>query len=51
VLAEAYALKYQQNLSHLILGSTFASTKELNGALAAMKRNMDPADRKRVDRT
>jgi proline iminopeptidase len=49
VLAEAYALKYQQNLSHLILGSTFASTKELNEALAAMKRNMDPNDRKRVD--
>jgi proline iminopeptidase len=49
VLAEAYALKYQKNLSHLILGSTFASTKELNEALAAMKAGMDPNDRKRVD--
>src|SRR5713101_9979878 len=29
-LAQAYALKYQRNLSHLILGSTFASTRELN---------------------
>ena len=28
VLAQAYALKYQQNLSHLILGSTFYSTCE-----------------------
>src|SRR4029077_17778362 len=49
VLAQAYALKYQKNLSHLILGSTFASTKELNECLAAMKANMAPADRKRVD--
>src|SRR5215469_4918154 len=38
---QAYAFKYQKNLSHLILGSTFASTKELNQALAAMKANMD----------
>src|SRR5438105_4677005 len=49
VLAQAYALKYQNHLSHLILGSTFASTKELNECLAAMKANMTPADRKRVD--
>jgi len=41
-LAQAYALKYQQNLSHLILGSTFASTKELNAALAKMKSEMSP---------
>ena len=40
VLVEAYALKYQQHLSHLILGSTFASTKELNTALAKMKAAM-----------
>ena len=26
VLVQAYAFKYQQNLSHLILGSTFSST-------------------------
>lgn len=48
-LVEAYALKYQQNLSHLILASTFASTKELNAALAKMKAAMDPKDRERVD--
>ncbi|HWR15818.1 MAG TPA: proline iminopeptidase-family hydrolase [Terriglobales bacterium] len=49
VLAQAYALKYQKNLSHLILGSTFASTRELNQALAKIKSEMDPRDRKRVD--
>src|SRR5437763_8927804 len=40
VLAQAYALKYQKNLTHLILGSTFASTRELNDALAKMKTAM-----------
>lgn len=48
VLVQAYAFKYQQNLSHLILGSTFASTKELNEALAKMKSEMDPKDRERL---
>lgn len=48
-LAQVYALKYQNNLSHLILGSTFASTKELNEALAKMKAAMNPSDRKRLD--
>ncbi len=48
-LAEAYALKYQQNLSHLILGSTFASTRELNVVLAKIKAAMPPQDRARVD--
>src|ERR1035437_527153 len=33
VLVQAYAFKYQKNLSHLILGSTYASTKELNQVL------------------
>ena len=47
-LAQAYALKYQQNLSHLILGSTFASTKKLNAALAKMKSELSPKDRERV---
>ncbi len=37
VLAEAYALKYQQHLSHLILNSTFASTREMNEVLAREK--------------
>jgi len=49
VLVQAYAFKYQKNLSHLILGSTFASTKELNQALARMKAGMDPKDRDRVN--
>ena len=40
VLAEAYALKYQQHLRHLILNSTFASTREMNAALAREKAAM-----------
>jgi proline iminopeptidase len=48
-LVEAYALKYQQHLSHLILASTFASTRELNAALAKMKAEMSDKDRARVD--
>src|SRR2546421_2745805 len=32
-LAQAYALKYQKNLSHLILCSTFSSTSEMNAVL------------------
>jgi proline iminopeptidase len=48
-LVQAYALKYQKNLSHLILGSTFASTKEFNEALARMKVDMTPADRDRLN--
>ena len=49
VLAQAYALKYQKNLSHLILGSTFASTRELNDALAKMKAAMPSGDREKLD--
>ena len=48
VLVQAYAFKYQRNLSHLILGSTFSSTKQLNEALAKMKAEMNPTDRDRV---
>jgi len=48
-LVEAYALKYQKNLSHLILGSTFASTTELNEVLARMKAEMAAQDRERVN--
>jgi len=48
VLVQAYAFKYPQNLSHLILGSTFSSTVEVNQALAAMKAAMTPQDRERV---
>ncbi|MGP8252512.1 MAG: proline iminopeptidase-family hydrolase [Terracidiphilus sp.] len=42
VLAEAYALKYQQHLSHLILNSTFASTSEMNAVLAREKAALPP---------
>src|SRR5438132_6301405 len=48
-LAQAYALKYQKNLSHLILGSTFASTRQLNDALAKMKAAMPSDDREKLD--
>jgi proline iminopeptidase len=43
VLAQAYAFKYQQNLTHLILGGTFYSTSEMNKVLAEEKSSM-PAD-------
>jgi len=48
-LAQAYALKYQENLSHLILASTWSSTKKMNDVLAKIKAKMDPDARKRVD--
>lgn len=44
VLAEAYALKYQQNLTHLILNSTFPSTRQMNAVLAREKARI-PADK------
>jgi proline iminopeptidase len=49
VLAQAYALKYQQNLSHLILNSTFPSTREMNAVLAREKAAMPPAKLKRLN--
>lgn len=48
VLAQAYALKYQSNLSHLILGSTFHSTQGINKALAAMKQAMPGDERQKL---
>lgn len=42
VLAQAYAFKYQQNLTHLILGGTFYSTTEMNKVLAEEKQSMPP---------
>jgi proline iminopeptidase len=42
VLAEAYALKYQEHVNHLILNSTFASTREMNQVLAREKAAMPP---------
>jgi len=49
VLAEAYALKYQRNLSHLILASTFASASHMNESLARIKKNMPDEARRRAD--
>lgn len=50
VLAQAYALKYQQNLSHLILSSTFSSTAAMNQVLMKIKANMPAELRSRIDR-
>jgi len=49
VLAQAYALKYQQNLRHLILNSTFASTVAMNKVLADEKSKMPPAKLQRLN--
>ena len=49
VLAQAYALKYQNNLSHLILCSTFYSTSKMNDVFVKMKENMSPALRDKID--
>ncbi|HEX4605799.1 MAG TPA: proline iminopeptidase-family hydrolase [Candidatus Angelobacter sp.] len=42
VLAQAYAFKYQQNLTRLVLGGTFYSTSEMNRVLDEEKRSMPP---------
>jgi proline iminopeptidase len=49
-LAQAYALKYQANLTHLILGSTWSSTKAINEIFVHMKQNMSPELRERIDK-
>jgi proline iminopeptidase len=49
VLAQAYALKYEKNLEHLVLCSTFASTRGLNGILAKMKAAMPAEARTRLE--
>ena len=45
VVVQAYAFKYPSNLSHLILASTFSSTRQLNDALGRLKQAM-PAERR-----
>ena len=50
VLAQAYALTYQKNLSHLVLCSTFHSTKRLNEVFTTMKANMPSELRERIDK-
>jgi proline iminopeptidase len=49
-LAQAYALKYQRNLSHLILASTWSSSAALNEVFVRMKNNMAPELRERIDK-
>ena len=50
VLVQAYALKYQENLSHLILCSTFSSTALMNEVFVKMKENMTPELRERINK-
>src|SRR5882757_5099395 len=50
VLAQAYALKYQKNLSHLILGSTFCSTRAINKVFNRMKEKMPIDLRQSINR-
>ena len=42
-------LKYQQNLTHLLLCSTFASTREMNEVFVRMKEQMTPGLRDRIN--
>ena len=49
VLAQAYALKYQKNLTHLILCSTFYSTSEMNRVFQKQLDSMDPATRRKIE--
>ena len=48
VLAQAYALKYQGNLAHLVLCSTFSSTQAMNEVFVRMKEKMTPELRERI---
>jgi proline iminopeptidase len=50
VLAQAYALKYQRNLSHLVLCSTFQSTRKMNEVFKAMKAKMTPELLARIEK-
>lgn len=48
VLAQAYALKYPENLTHLILCSTFHSTKKMNEVFKKIKEKIPPELRARI---
>lgn len=48
VLAQAYALKYPASLNHLILCSTFHSTKAMNAVFDRMRDAMTPELRNRI---
>lgn len=49
-LAQAYALRYQKNLTHLILASTWSSTVALNQLFVRMKEKMPAELRQRINR-
>jgi proline iminopeptidase len=49
VLAQAYALKYQRNLTHLVLCSTFHSASKMNEVFRRMVAEMDPELRNRIE--
>ena len=50
VLAQAYALQYQEHLSHLVLCSTFHSTKGMNEVFKTMKAKMPPDLKERIEK-
>jgi proline iminopeptidase len=50
VLAQAYALKYQSHLNHLVLASTFSSTSAMNQVFVRMKEKMPAELRERIDK-
>ena len=50
VLAQAYAFKYQKHLRHLVLCSTFHSTKAMNEVFKNMKAGMATELRERIDK-
>lgn len=49
VLAQAYAFAHPDHLNHLVLCSTFYSTRELNQVFVRMKQRMPAALRRRID--
>jgi proline iminopeptidase len=49
VLAQAYALEHQERLSHLVLASTFHSTRAMNQVFRQMKDKMPAELRERID--
>jgi proline iminopeptidase len=50
VLAQAYALKYERNLEHLVLCSTFHTTAGMNEVFRTMREQMTPELRGRIGR-
>jgi proline iminopeptidase len=48
VLAQAYALKYQRNLNHLLLCSTFHSTSQMNAVFQKQLAAMPAATREKI---